>query len=223
MMAAHRSIVLALALLVLAPSLGAADPIRIVDGSLTADNQLIAQLVMTGDSRGFTWQSDLSIFFAAFEPAGPLLPGDSVGLGAGWVGLNILGSSVTVDGFTHTRVGGLGVDDPQARLGFFGTAGVLPDEGTEITFIAPFSFEGSFGHYVDPSIPLPGTFVWEELVGGGIATVTYGRGTASTSDPTAWNFRSATYQFDVPAAVPEPSTLLLIASGLMATRFRRRR
>lgn len=223
MIAAHRSIPLAVALLALSRLPLAAEPIRIVEGSLTADNRFIARLVMTGDSRGFTWQSDLSIFFGVFNPAGPFFAGDAISLGAGWVGLNILESSVTIDGFTHTRVGWLGAHDPQAQLAFFGNAGVLPDEGTEVTFVAPFSFLGSFfAPYRDPSMPLPGTSVGAELFGAGIATVTYGRGTAPTSDPTAWNFRSATYQFDAPAAVPEPSTLLLIAAGLMATRLRRR-
>ena len=203
----HRVALLVLLLALAAPAW--ADPIRVIDGALTVTPGAAA-LTMTGDTRAFTWTSQMHPSYGVFRPAwDPRLPGEAVDLEAYWLGLDIRNGRATLDETTYTRIGGLNADDPPGSVRFVGQAGTLPDTGPTAILIAPFQFEGQFAQ--------------ELLIGSGFATLTYARDGLNL-----WAFTSASYQFAGPEPVgisttPDPATLLLVGSGLAAGVWRRRR
>lgn len=177
-----------------------ADPIRIVGGTFELQNSQIASLSMTGDSRGFTWQSNLSIMESAFVPGlSPYRGGDSVDVTGFFLGMGILDSTVTLDGETFTGIGRMDPSSPRATLHFYGTAPALPMDGTTALLQATFLFMGTFSHSAS-----------EELTGRGLATLAYN----FRDDMQSWQLSTASYVFQDTLHAPEPASLLLVATGL---------
>lgn len=219
----------------LSPWRSTADPITIQSGSLTATfayDSLSISLV--GAERGFTFDSGLSILDARFDPFGSLKPvGSSISPGGQWSTNGFVGATATLDGRTFPegeyRVSGMQLRDPQAFFLLDGPrSGSLPMgvSGDLFTLESPFTFSGFFNYIEDPSLPNR-ELVWNhnDLIGQGTASLTY---VGSGQDSFSWRFRSAVYEF-TPAAsaapVPEPGSLLLFGSGLVAVvaRIRGRR
>jgi len=189
-----------------------ADPIALTGGFIDIEvagaGSAIGVIQLTGD-RGFTFVGGMS---AGFEPpvGDPLIPGATVTLQASSTGLD-LGGTVTLDGVTYTGIGGL--DSPVGASLEFVTTATLPSvlsPPSEVT--APFMldlifFDGLQSH---------------SLFGSGLATIFLdedkGFGVPS--------WRVTGVRADVsstPGPIPEPATLLLVASGLGWVVLRRRR
>ena len=87
---------------------------------------------------------------------------------------------------------------------------------TDITLTTPFNFVGSI-RGCDGSNLVCGNEVFSltQLVGQGTATVQFSFGFHQDTGQPLFFFRSVTYTFQDPAAIPEPMTIVLLTTGLL--------
>jgi hypothetical protein len=143
----------------------------------------------------------------------PCSPGDRVSLSAGSSGSD-LGALVTLDGQTFGT--GLGSETQGSALVQFTGSFLVPSfTGVEaVSVLSPFSFFGT----VTP----PGGSSVVQLVGRGTARVDLARLVTPEFGQT-WDFQRAVYEFQTPAVIPEPATLVLVGSGIAGCLIRRKR
>ncbi len=213
--------ILATALLTLviaaAPRTAAADPIAITSGSLVLTQQG-GVLHMEG-ARGLAVDAR-GVGRASIIECGPITlcaAGSTVTLNAGWVGSD-LGGTASIDGETFTVA--LGTQTTGALSAIFTGSILLPafagDEPVSVT--APFNFVGILS-YPAPLGTVPPSPV--DLIGRGTATVDL---TRTSFRPDGWTVSGVTYVFEPFDAepIPEPTTIILVGSGLAGLVARRR-
>ena len=98
---------------------------------------------------------------------------------------------------------------------------VAPGTAGAFTVTRPFTFSGRLSGF-DPSDPHETPIFARLLIGQGLVTASFIE-SPNAGGPPLFSFRSIRYDFAEPAPVPEPATLLLVASGLGAALQRRRR
>jgi hypothetical protein len=180
-----------------------------VDMEVNAGGAALGQIQLTGE-RGFTFFGHMAAGFV--EPIGnPLPPGDTVTLRGSASGLDV-GGTVTLDGVTYTGIGGL--DSVSGALVEFVTTATLPSVlNAPASVLAPFMLNIVF---------FPSGLESHTLAGSGMAKISLGEDKGfGVPSWTVTGIRA-----DVsgsPAPVPEPTTLLLAASGLGWVASRRRR
>jgi hypothetical protein len=187
-----------------------ADPIFVTGGSATA--------VRVGfDARGATnlhgtHQFDLQLFV---EPGGfgpwlcfPCVPGTSIDVGGSW-GFGDGAGTVELNGVSYR----LGRDVAVVGLRFVGDPVIAPDLAARAVLSVPFELGILSQLLLFDSGGFPTRF---PLVGRGTATIEL------VQDPGApvWDWVQARYEF---APVPEPATLLLVGTGVLALSARRYR
>ena len=201
------------------PTTAGADTIRITAGTLVGEpfgarvHLEGSGLVLdgAGDVTGGRW--DLGGFCRGTPDA--CGPGSMASLLASWQDHDFPGEA-TLHGRTFV-VGMQTTTQGSAFVEFTGSAQLPLFKGTErITVSAPFSFRGS--------VLTP----FDELTGNSTLTFLTGRGSATinmiwnTTAGGAWQFESALYQFSASDPVPEPTTMLLVGSGIATLAARRR-
>jgi hypothetical protein len=136
----------------------------------------------------------------------------------------LVNAVLTLNGLRIDDFGGGVVADHTVDMFFQSQPRVAPPFGdfSPVTLTAPFTFDGFVNLYQQSR---PG--------GGGLLFLLNGRGTATLRlRPTplrddgfrAWEAEHVRYDFESPAPIPEPSTMLLVATGLAAVvRYRRKR
>jgi hypothetical protein len=104
-----------------------------------------------------------------------------------------------------------------ALVEFSGSTQLPVFTGVErITLTAPFAFNGSVLTPIDEAT---GMYATVFLTGRGTATINM---IWNTTAGGAWQFEHALYRFSAADPVPEPATMLLVASGIAALALRRR-
>jgi len=152
-----------------------------------------------------------------FDPAACFAgcaPGSTMSLAANWSGHELPGSALVRSVYFDNLVGGSGPIDPQMSLALSGSV-LLPTPvgplgwGREVE--APFTVAASFYHPIEAS----GAFVTDSISGSGTARVFLVPNTGGN-----WMVSSVLYNV---APTPEPATVVLLGSGLLALIARRRR
>ena len=138
--------------------------------------------------------------------------GTTVDLFTRFVGADLTGTA-TYNGVTYSPVGSV-VATASLDARWSGSL-QIPLSFTGGVLTAPFTFAGEF-HYNDT--PTTGGIL--DLLGGGTATLSFA---PSVPFPGAFNLTSVRYEFDSAAPVPEPTSMLLIGSGLAGLAALRRR
>jgi len=184
-----------------------AEPIRITGGTFDVVGIAVSGAIAIVGTRGFSLVSKVTTLEGRVDPFTdciPCSPGVStISIGAFQGGTSFFGP-VTLDGVTY-HVGD-GVDDPE-HLNFeiFGTALVPSSDSLPTSVTAPFTLEGTFF----PSLSHAGV----PIEGRGLATLFF---IPDASMPINPNIARIRYDFTDQTPVPEPSTLTMVAGGLLA-------
>jgi hypothetical protein len=194
-----------------------ADPITITGGALTTVGVFGSNsFTLTGEGVSFVGGGDPG--FAAPSGCSPCMAGDLVNMNGRFVGDFTLGSGpATVNGVSYPKVYYAGVLDFQAE------AVTFPVGSSNVELTSPFVLTSgpSNGSFLEGFLTsnLQGPVVFNvDLTGGGLVTATFREG----ATPGLFDFQQVTYSFLAsPEPVPEPTSVLLLATGLVGAGVRR--
>ena len=187
-----------------------AEPIVITVTSGTAEFMLGTggPISIAGD-HGFSLTAHLGSL-GAFSPTFCCyVPGTTLSFGGTWVGLDVRDATVTFLGSTYEGVGRL-TSESSIALNFSSDPVLLPPiDSADIALHAPFAFTGLFvTGGIEP--------IFAELTGSGMGTAFL-----RAAPGGIWQGRGATFEFADP--IPEPSTMVLAGTALLAALHARRR
>ena len=191
-----------------AASRAAAEPIRITGGTFLVPGLSEAGSISIVGTRGFSLVSKVTTLEGRVNPFFNCTPCglgvSTISIGAFQGGTSFFGPA-TLDGVTY-HVGD-GIDDPEfIAFEIFGTAPVPSPDSLPTSVTAPFTLEGNFFRS-GPNGGVP-------IEGRGIATLFFRP--AFPGMPTTPAIERMRYDFTDQTPVPEPSTLTMVAGGLLA-------
>lgn len=182
-----------------------ADPLVITGGTLT----------VTGAFGGpsFTFSGDDFVLGGSGGDTGNSAPqlcrpcSGSISVNSTFAGSSLGGGGITINGSTFQ--GPL-----SGTFQFIGPPIVLPSGTSNVIVTGPFTFLGSFS--VCGSDPCSGPIVFStQLVGQGQVMIDLLFNGVLPNGLSLYDFRSVTYTFQNPA-IPEPASIVLLISGLVA-------
>jgi hypothetical protein len=195
-----------------------ADPIIVTSGTIVQPGGPGAN-PGSGNVAGtenFTWIGQIDIF-ASFGTQCELRcsPGAIIDLNAVLRGTAAKGEVTYQD--QQFLVGGSPASFGSVNMDFITPTLTLPPPGSAATFSLPFTMSGSlgfpfFGPPAQPNVPLSGS---------GFVIAIFGPSPPSPNVAPGWQLRQITYEFSDP--VPEPATMFLVGSGVLALLRRRMR
>ena len=201
--------------IVIAATTARADPIRITHGALVG-NDFSARLTAGSADGRFTLDATGDRVGGIYEPPDrcniepACVPRTMLSLDARWSDSDFPGVA-TVDGTSYRLSGG---NQANAFVSFTG-AWTAPDfSGRYMASVrVPFAFEGIFFYPEAPGGPLAPL----PLIGSGMATLRL-----HWSVDRSWQVLGTRYEFSRANATPEPTSLLLLSSGVAGLLLRRR-
>jgi len=209
----------AFVLLVFAPSVYA-DPLIITSGSASINNSARLAYNIAGQNFTIATIGNGETGNAPSATCSPCVSGMPVSAGGFFTGNSLGSGNATINGSTFNNIGFLGTFN-------IGSAPIILPVGTsDLVFVVPFQLTGDItGCQPDNTSCITQVFS-TQISGQGIATLRY-RFDTTFNGLSLYSFQSLTFQFQDPAAVPEPMTISLLATGLIGlgakVRFRAKR
>jgi hypothetical protein len=201
----------------------AADPIVITGGSMLVTGRFEAGSISLGGTRGFSLRANVDPGegeVSAISRCGMIgdpicVAGSTISIGASLVEDGFPNGIATLDGVTYDDISGI-FSPATVLLRLQGTVTLPELQDSPVTLTARFTVGESAFILPSPAAPV-------EIQGsGGTATLRLVPG-VEAGTPTPWIVDLIRYDFNDTAAIPEPSTVLLLAAGLVgAWRSRRR-
>jgi hypothetical protein len=211
----------AVAALVMVSSLPAhADPITITGGTVQVEAAISdARLTFIGND--FLVHTGTEDFITTVGRISPFEPGTPIDLSGRWWPGDIRGGEAIYNGVHYDNVyiattplsGGTFTTDPFLVTG----------EGLQVVSV-PFSFTGIVSAFDHPNFSIDEAPIFTAtLAGSGVARAAFGYAPGEPGYSATYNISTLPgtdyhleYRFSTPAAVPEPSTLLLFGTGSLA-------
>ena len=195
-----------------------ADPAVITSGSASINSSARLSYNIAGLNFSIATNGSGDTGNAPSATCSPCTSGMNVFAGGFFVGTSLGSGNATINGTTFNNIGFLGTFNIGSALS------TLPVGTSDVTFVVPFTWTGNIiGCQPDNVSCLTQVFSMD-VTGQGIATLRY-RYDTTINGIALYTFQSMTFAFQDPAAVPEPLTISLLATGLVGVgvKLRKRR
>ena len=138
----------------------------------------------------------------------PCVSGNVINVNSLFVGSSLGQGTVTINGSTFNNIFIAG------QFGLGGSPVVVPVSSLSIvTLTTPFTFAGTMIGCLETHLLCQTPVFSTQLIGSGVATIQLEQ-FLDASGGSLFFFRNVTYTFDSSAAIPEPTSILLLISGL---------